>query len=97
MPLKGRRTSSKFGFHDAEPEVRDAIRAAIALVEWRGRVLWSATNFVTAMQSNNRFGVPQAVKNIDRAVAAADKGNLKRARIRTAAETLAAVRAAKGK
>ena len=99
LPLKGaaRRTSSKFGFHDTEPEVREAIRAAVALIEWRGRVLRTATNFVTAMKSHDRFGVPQAAKNIDRAVAAADKGNQKRARIRAAAETLAAVRAAKGK
>lgn len=89
LPLKGaaKRTSSRFQFHDTEPEVREALRAAVALIEWRGRVLRTASGFVTGMESHNRFGVPQALKHIERAVAAADRGNLKRAAVRAEARS----------
>jgi len=95
LPLRGaaRRTSSRFGFHDTEPEVRETLKAAVALIEWRGRVLRTTGGFVSGMASHNRFGIAQAVKNIDRAVAAADQGNRKRARIREAAKQLATAKA----
>jgi hypothetical protein len=49
------------------------------------------------MESHNRYGIKSAVSHITKAVEAADEGQRKRARIRAAAETLAAVRAAEGK
>ena len=64
--------------------MREALKAAVALIEWRGRVLRTAGEFVAAWNPTNRFGVPQAMKNIDRAVAAGDRGNLKLAQIREA-------------
>jgi len=98
LPLRGaaRRTSSRFGFHDTEPEVRKALKAAVALIEWRGRVLRTTGSFVSGMESHNRFGIPQAVKHINRAVAAADRGNRKATHIREAAKQLAQVRDLKG-
>ena len=61
LPLRGaaRRTSSKFGFHDTEPQVREALKAAVALIEWRGRVMRTAGGFVAGVESHNRFGVPR--------------------------------------
>lgn len=99
LPLRGaaKRTLSKFQFHDTQPQVREVIRAAVALIEWRGRVLRTATSFVTGMESHNRYGIKSAQAHVTRAVEAADEGQRKRARIRAAAEQLAAVRAAKGK
>lgn len=99
LPLRGaaKRTLSKFQFHDTQPQVREVIRAAVALIEWRGRVLRTATNFVTGMESHNRFGTKSATVHITKALTAADEGQRKRAQIRAAAEQLAAVRAAKGK
>jgi len=90
LPLRGaaRRTSSKFGFHDTEPQVREVLKAAVALIEWRGRVLRTAGGFVAGVESHNTFGVPQAMKNIERAVAAGDRGNLKRTQIRDAGRQL---------
>lgn len=99
LPLRGaaKRTLSKFQFHDTQPQVREAIGAAVALIEWRGRILRTATNFVTGVEAHNKFGIPSAIKHINKAVEAAEAGQRKRERIRAAAETLAAVRAAKGK
>lgn len=97
LPLRGaaKRTLSRFAFHDTQDQVRDVIRAAVALIEWRGRVMRTATNFVTGVEAHNKFGIPSAIKHINDAVAAADAGQRRRARIRAAAENLAAVRAAK--
>lgn len=94
LPTRGaaKRTLSKFGFHDTEPEVRKALLAAVALIEWRTRVLKTVTNFVTGMESHNRFGIWQAVKQINKAVAAADAGNRKRAKIKAAAQQIARAR-----
>ena len=76
LPLRGaaKQTSSRFQFHETEPEVRKVILAAVSLIEWRGRVMRTATNFVTAMESHNRSGIPQAAKNIDRAMRQWTKG-----------------------
>jgi hypothetical protein len=57
----------------------------------------TAAAFVTGMQAHNAFGIPSAMKHIDKAVEAAETGQRKRARIRAAAEQLAAVRAVHGK
>ena len=72
--------SGKFGFHDTQSEVRAAIRAAVELVEWRTRVVKSAANFVTAMEAQNRYGIPSAQKHITAAVQAAEDGARKRQR-----------------
>jgi hypothetical protein len=99
LPLRGaaKRTLSKFQFHDTQPQVREVIRAAVALIEWRGRILRTATNFVTGAEAHRKFGIPSATKHLKRALIATEAGHQKRARIRVAAETLAAVRAAKCK
>jgi hypothetical protein len=91
LPLSGvtRFTSSKFNFHDTEPEVREVLKAAVALIEIRGRVLRTATNFVTGVGAQNRLGLPQAMKQIQRAVVAADRGARKRARIKVEVEQAA--------
>ena len=99
LPLRGaaKRTLSKFQFHDTEPQVREVIRAAVGLIEWRGRVLRTATNFVTGVEAHNKFGIPSAIKHINKAAGAAESGRRRRESIRAAAQQLAAVRAAKGK
>ena len=99
LPLRGaaKRTLSKFQFHDTEPQVREVIRSAVALIEWRGRVLRTATNFVTGVEAHNKFGIPSAIKHINKAAEAAESGLRRRESIRAAAQQLAAVRAAKGK
>lgn len=57
----------------------------------------TVTAFVTGMDAHIAYGMPSAMKHIDKAVQAAETGQRKRARIRAAAEQLAAVRAAQGK
>lgn len=91
LPLTGagRRVSSRFAFHDTEAQVRQALKAAIALIAWRGRVLQTASNFMNGMHSHNLFGIEQAAKNIDIAARAADEGARIRTRVREEAARIA--------
>lgn len=89
-----RRVSSHHEFHDTAPQVRKALKAAIALIEWRARVLQTATNFVTGVESHNRCGIPAGMKNIARAVDAAAEGVALKGEIRDAAAEVGRAKAA---
>ena len=97
LPLRGasRMASGKFGFHDTQAEVRAAIRAAVELIEWRGRVVKLAANFVTGdggAEPVGHSGGDEAHRSGRWRQPSA--GQQKRAAIKAAAEQLGAGQAA---
>lgn len=92
LTLKGasRRTSSKMNFRDTADQVKEVIRGAVKLIEWRGRLIGTGRNFVVATMSHNKLGVAGVQKLLTEVDAAHKAGHAERAAKRSEVEKIVA-------
>jgi hypothetical protein len=90
LPLRGagRMVLGKFEFHDTRAEVRRVIGVAVELIEWRARLVAAVTNYVTALESHERTGMPRLHSGIEAVRQAVVQGARNRANAKALVESV---------